>query len=465
MLSIFLAVLVLGAVFSFAGPDTRQAAKDWAQMDKMLTEREKFQYQSSFEKHPDEFVSNWLDFSENFTAAAGDFAERYGSDRTSLQDFFQKVIKPSEADRECFIFVDQYLFAVSDMERMHRQITDWAESMGKDNYLRWEQMTDTDNTKTELKYRYARRALAGYNAAAKLNPDSDYSELVKKAESAERETKDLYIKTMESIKWPGHNKNFTGPGNPGELSEAALEFLRNNPKWSRPEYDDEHIPYAACVTGSGWEVYKTAPLTNVPTQYSLDMLVAFTGKNDPDIVYAYNMVFYTAEESGVKKALPFRYANSKQYQKYQMLKKSVTKGPSGVQPVSGGFGLGRLIFGLLLIAGGIMGSKNLLALKINNSGEMIEKLAFLYFPLGILLTLTGFLGFIFNLFSLSPFASLLPQISALILGLVFIHKSPGPVPLSITEKLGLLEPAEPLMGAAGIVLGFLHLIIGGMRFF
>jgi len=35
------------------------------------------------------------------------------------------------------------------------------------------------------------------------------------------------------------------------------------------------------------------------------------------------MVFYTVEEGGVQKALPFRYANSRQYAKYRMLMSNV----------------------------------------------------------------------------------------------------------------------------------------------
>lgn len=121
------------------------------------------------------------------------------------------------------------------------------------------------------------------------------------------------------LKWPGHNADFAGPGSPDELAQAALEFLRKNPNWSKPEYDDEHIPVAACVTAKGWEVSKTAPLTKQTTQYSLDIFVAFKGKKNPKIAYCCNMVFYTAEEAGVNMGLPFRYANSRQYAKYRML--------------------------------------------------------------------------------------------------------------------------------------------------
>ncbi|MCD4654491.1 hypothetical protein K8T06_11235, partial [bacterium] len=63
--------------------------------------------------------------------------------------------------------------------------------------------------------------------------------------------------------WPDHNPNYSGPGKPEKIAEAALDFLKKNPDWSKPEYDDVHTPYAARVTGKDWEVYKKAPLTHV----------------------------------------------------------------------------------------------------------------------------------------------------------------------------------------------------------
>ncbi len=464
---LFLIMIFIGSCMLSAGPGSEQISKDWVEMDKLLTEREAFLYQSEFEKNPDEFISSWLEFRRRFKQKSTEFGERYGTDRNMLQEAFQKHFKPVEANRECYVLIDQYLFA--DIDQMHNNITLWAEKMGEENYDRWEQFSNPDKTKLELKYRYAQRALKGYKAAAKMNPDKDYEEQIKKCESAEKESKAVYIKTMESIIWPGNNKDFEGPGKPGELASAALEFLKKHPDWSRPEYDDEHIPYAACVTGNSWEVWKKAPLTDAPTQYSLDMLVAFSGKNDPDIVYVYNMVFYTAEEAGVEKGLPFKYASSKQYQKYQMLKKSVPKG-SRSDETSGDatdspFSAGRILFSLLLMAGGILGAENIITRFLPNLKGLYGKLGFLYLPLGIILLLSGFLGFIINLFSLAPHASLIPQIISVLLGLSFIHDSPGPIPITLTEKLAFIDAFEPAYGTAGILFGLLHLIIGGLPLF
>lgn len=479
---IFLWLMATAAVAS----DPNQAAEDWKKMDRLLTEREIFLYQSEFDKTPDAFVDNWLKFSAEFRKEAAAFTERHGSDRNTLNRLYENIQKPTGVQRENYQFVNELLGA--DIDGLHRTILGWAEAMGSDNYLRWEQLKDPDPNKVELKLRYAQRAVIGYRLADRLQPDADYREALDKSVAAEKETKALYTKTLESLTWPGHNKKFDGPGKPDDLAAAALEFLRENPKWSKPEYDDEHIPYAACVTGSGWDVWKRAPLTETPTQYSLDITVAFTGTKDPDIVYVYSMVFYTAEEEGIKKALPFKYANSKQYQKYHMLKKTVpnnavygksvgtkqSPADTAAQPATGNtgktadesptkgsfFSPWRLIFGVLLILAGLIGTQTMVAARLPNMKPFLEKLVALTMPVGLLIGLLGLLGFLCNLVRLAPLASLLPQATGALLGTLFLKKKPGPVPSVYLEKIPLPLSLEPPLGVTAAILGLLHLIIG-----
>ena len=53
------------------------------------------------------------------------------------------------------------------------------------------------------------------------------------------------------------------------------------------------------------------------------MLVAFSGKADPDLVYVYHMVFYTAEFAGATPELPFRHVNARQHAHFRMLRENV----------------------------------------------------------------------------------------------------------------------------------------------
>ncbi|MBN1296835.1 hypothetical protein JXA80_08630 [bacterium] len=438
------------------------AGDDWKKMDALLTEREAFLYESAFSKDPEPFVENWLKFKDTFTREAAKFTETYGSDRNSLNQVFESASKPAGVSRESYQLVNEFLGA--DIDRLHETIVGWAESIGRDQFRSWGQLTDPDPRKIELKNKYAQRALLGYRMAARLNPDGDYGDALKACEDAAKETLAQYRKNLESLPWPGHNPAFKGPGKPDALAKAALQFLRDNPSWSKPEYDDEHIPYAASVTGSDWEIWKRAPVTQETTQYSLDITVAFTGAKDPDIVYVYTMVFYTEEEAGVKKGLPFKYASSKQYQKFQMLKKNVRQSASSGSSGSGsGFGLGRLIIALLWIAGGLIGARSILQPKFPALKPLLNTLTSLTMPVGLAMTVIGLLGFLWNLVRFVPHASFAMQATGVILGIIFLKKNPGPIPPSAgLDKIPLPPTLEAPMGLVTLILGAAHLLFGGL---
>lgn len=455
-----------------ANPDPAQIARDWVEMDALFTEQDSFLYQHEFDENPDSFVERWLEFRDRFKTRYAAFEARYGKDRNAMIEQFRAVEKPEAASRELYAFISAYLG--SDIDSQRANIVRWAEHMGENNYLRWQQMKDPDPTKMELKHRYAKNALTGYKAAAQLSPETDYREQIKNSEAAEKESRAQYMETLSALTWPGHNPSFEGPGNPDDLAGAALRFLQENPKWSKPEYDDEHIPYAAAVTGKGWEVWKRAPLTRETTQYSLDMVVAFTGTVDPDIVYVYSMVFYTAEEGGVQKALPFRYANSKLYQKHQMLRKSIpgsavtvasTPGARAGEPSGATFFLWRVVMGLLLIAGGAVAGKAVLIDRLPKIEPVIGKAEAFVIPLGFALIAFGAVGFLGNLIRLAPFASLLPQAVAICLGLVFVRGWSHPQLSKYLDKIKGIEGYKTPLGLAAIVLGVLHLLIGRFPLF
>jgi len=474
-----IAMVLVMSVGVFAEIDKKQAGKDWLSMDKLLDGKDRFNFQNKFEKDPGGFVKSWQEYSKQFSKEYSSFAGKYGSERQVLNEVFDGVTKPLDAKRDHYQMINELTdFSV---EGRTKAILGWADRAGRQNYSRWESMKEPAPEKYELKLKYARSALQFFQAADVLNPDGDYGEFIDQAKKAVKETEPLVKKALEGHVWPGHNKDYSGPGDMDEIAAAALEFLKKNPDWTKPEYDDTHEPYAACVTGNDWMVYKKAPLTHVPTQYSLDVLVAFTGKKDPDVAYVYHMVFYTTEEGGVKKGLPLRYANSRQYAKYKMLLDNVPKGSSGGGTSGGGFGLWRLILSVFLIAGGLIGGGAFFSAKIPQLKGIVSMLGGLTLPIGGVLLITGLGGFICNLIRLVPLASILPQITALALGVLFLRKSPmfqtssGGTEDQAGEKkvakaaeflgkFAFLDSMESTLGFAGVILGLLHLIMGGFGF-
>ena len=305
--------------------DKKQAKEDWKALA-ALCERYQcdFRSQSYIKKMGAQAHGEWAAWKEAFTPLTETFKQRYGERVPDVLEAFKDISKPMGVEMDAWQ-VANVAYNV-DFARQERDFAEWTLEWGKDAYRISTHIQPEDRENVGLKVQRAEDAVRYFKLAKLWNPDGDYDEYLEQAEANVEATRPLWAEALKALKWPGHNKEFAGSGDADELAKAALEFLTKNPKWSKPEFDDEHTPLAACVEGKGWEVYKKAPLTEQPTQYSLDVLVAFTGKKDADLVYCYHMVFYTAEEAGVAKALPFRFANSKQYACYRMLKANVPTG-------------------------------------------------------------------------------------------------------------------------------------------
>lgn len=304
--------------------DVAQAQEDWKALAALCDEYQaNFQSESDVKKKGAVIHKAWGDWKQRFEPVRNQFRDRYGDDNVKVYGAFEDVPKPEGVELEAALAAN-VAYGIDFAER-ERRIAGWAEGWAKDA-LRTSNSIPVDNKeKLELKYARAEGAVKYYKLAQLWNPDGKYDDAIQKAEAAAAEALPLWKEVLTELTWPGHNKDYAGPGKPDEIAKAVLEFLKENPKWSAREYDDEHAPYAACVEGKDWEVWKRAPLTQEPTQYCLEVLVAFEGKADPDLVYVYHMVFYTAEAAGVKPGLPIKYGSSKQYASFRMLKDNVPK--------------------------------------------------------------------------------------------------------------------------------------------
>ncbi|MBN2307661.1 MAG: hypothetical protein JXR94_01745 [Candidatus Hydrogenedentes bacterium] len=499
-------VIALIAPVAIAAVDVSQAQKDWQNLAELVTQfQQEFMSRSNIEKKGDTLPDEWNEWRTRFEQAMAEFKERYGATAGEVTQAFEGVQRPLDVAMPA----DQAFMVASgiDVAAQQKQLVDAAMDLGRESYTKWKNL-DAAPTKMELKVDYAQRALNYFGLAKKLDPEgSGYDEFLAQAQAAYDESYPEWEKVLKELTWPGHNPDFAGPGDPDELAQAAVEYLSGN-KWTKPEYDDEHIPIAACVRGKDWEVYKKTALGE-PTQYSLDMFVAFQGTKDPKIAYAYEMVLYTREEPGVEKGLPFRYGNSRQYAKYKMLMENVPKGArsggggaaggGGARPTSGFSGfLWRLILAVALLAGGLVGAAPLLKKQVPALAGLCDTLGASRGRLGIVVAAVGALCFLRALvLYFSPLTDLLPQAVAILLGLALAKDTllggaagaspageapsdeaaaepaegegaPGKPAGFVARHRGLLEGIarhELRLGVASLFLGIVHLLLAGLWLF
>lgn len=305
--------------------DPKQAKEDWKKLGTLC---EKYQRellsQSEVKAKGAAWYDEWQAWKKEFEPARATFKERYGESVPGILEAFKGLERPMGVEMDAWQVAS--LSYDLDLAQQEEKFAGWAVGWGKDAYRVSNTIKSDNKEKLELKYVRAEGAVRYFKLAKQWNPKGDYDEYIQQAEAAVKEARPLWEETLKALKWPGHNADFAGPGQADALAQAALDFLRKNPNWTKPEYDDEHVPLAACVTGKGWDVSKKAPLTEAPTQYSVEIFVAFGGQKEPTLAYCYHMVFYTREEAGVAKEPPFYYANAKQYAHFRMLRENVPGG-------------------------------------------------------------------------------------------------------------------------------------------
>ncbi len=469
--------------------DAPQAAADWKTLSDLTNHYvSDLLSQSTFQKQGQAFIDDWKAWRGKFEPFFKQFTERYGTSYDQVTKAFEGVTQPLDVNQDIGSLYNSA--SNIDLVAQEKQIVQWAADLGRESYQRWSGLKDPDTSKMELKFDYADRAVRYFTLAAELDPQGDYASFIEQANAAREQSNADWQKVLKDLTWPGHNPQFAGPGDPDALAAAALDYLKQAESWSRPEYDDEHIPIAACVTAKDWEVYKTTAL-GAPTQYSLDCFVAFKGTQDPNIAYGYHMVFYTREDPGVEKAPPFRYANSQQYAKYKMLMANVPAmrgggggmaGAGGSSVVGGGSLIGwllRLILAAALIVAGLLAASTVVKAKTAALNSAYDKLSPMTSTIGLILLIVGLVCFLRALLHLAPLADLLPQILAVGLGLTLARDVILRQPVAATEgaeaapatvdfksrsrqKLDQLATHQAALGLACLVLGVLHLLLGGL---
>jgi len=499
--SFFCLVFFLSFSSVLAEVDQKQALKDWREAESLYKEWEtELRSEAAFNKSPDQFVEKWLAFKKRFDPFWENFTARYGLNNNEVLTAFQDIEKPLDVEQD---FTTVY-FSLQSVPEHSKQLLSWSLRTAQEKYREWQRgKTNPPHPhKIELWLNQAETALQCFKIAEKLNPQGDYGENITIAEEAVKEARVAFEKNLdaEEMKWPGNNPDWVGEGSPDDLCEAALDFLKKNPAVRGDAYLDDPVePLAVSLASSDWSVYKKAPLTHQPTQYSLDFYVAFAGKKEPRLAYRYLFTFYTKEEAGVKKEPPFYYANPHLYNHYKILKSNVTRqqAASSSSTTSGFSGLVlRLFLSFSLIVGGLLAAATFFREKIPVMSGFYARLDTQRGVVGIFMMIVGGLCFLRAfIFYFAPLTDILPILMAVVLGLILsfetlVGQQPKTTPstpagpetetattdqkttcksreflVANKELFRKLEQNQLLLGFVAIALGLVHLVSGGSWLF
>ncbi|MBN2381394.1 hypothetical protein JXQ70_00790 [bacterium] len=493
----------------WAGVDQGQALDDWREAARFRKEYDDgLRWESDFSKDPEGYVEKWLSFKKQFDPFWSAFMKRYGQDRRVVMAAFESVEQPLDVETD----IGTLFSILEEVPGKGQNIVDWAVRLGEDSYREWQRGKDNPPHahKVELWLDKAEKALFAFDLVRKLDPDGEHESRITLAREAVKEARAAFEKNLnsEEMRWPGNNPAWSGEGDPDALCAAAMAFLRAHPDQRGDAYrGDTGEPLAVSLAGQDWEVYKKAPLTEQPTQFSLDFHVAFASLKDSRMAYTYRFSFYTKEEAGVKKAPPFFYANPHLYAHYTMLRENIPqdKSTGGLsrRPTRGFFGLVfRLLLSLGLIGGGLLAAASFLRDKVPALSSVLNTLVRSRSGVGIGLLIIGLLCFLRALvLFFAPLTDLLPQAMAMILGVmlgldILIKKSTSdtesvdeqaqgkenPVDQAMDRardaarkaqdllvehqaRIRKLEQRQVPLGLAAIALGLIHLLAGGLWLF
>ena len=294
-------------------------------------------------------------------------------------------------------------------------------------------------------------------------------ETIKKDSKSAMKEKDNQV---DEGKWPGQFKKFNGPGSVNGLSEKALDWFKNDTKgWA------EANPLLVAVKGDWISAKKN--IFDETIQWGLPIYLAAHKKKDTDIVRVFSLTLLTQEEKGIKKLPPFTGAWVGD--NFDMRMKNLPGSSSSKTP----FFLWRLMLSLSLLALGAAAVSQKLGLLNSKFKIFTDELAYYKGHIGVCASILGILFFLNNLMLIAPFSDILPQLFAVLAGIIsgakifeketkdmkFPKLLSGAVQkihglfANNSEKLEKMKAFEVPLGLVCLVLGFLHLIAGGLILF
>ena len=308
--------------------------------------------------------------------------------------------------------------------------------------------------------------------AAKMDPqNAKVKELLGKYDAQKAKAVEGVEKAIDARAWNPNSEAFQGPGNPKELIAAAREFLIREGWCDKPK----SIILAARID-EDWRM-GDLNLLGQPINWQLGMEVAFQSEENKDkgLAQIFYLSFYTRDAD---KKLPFaKTAVGDNY----LIRAAKIKSGKGCDSRSCGSGFVGLAFWFALVAGnvlaGILAAAPLLTTKIPSSKKFVEVLSPWRKGIGVAALAIGLISFVRALaFHFAPLSDLLPQVSAILMGLILAKElllAKRATAAAVEQKaqdllirnqrfLEKLEQKQVPLGVVCLVLGLLHLLMGGV---
>jgi len=433
-----------------------------------------------FEKH-EEFLNNIIDVEENVIPDANrkldDWAEVYGTTAEEQSAAFEKIyaeglpIQAAALDPSwgTDVFADHYAF-----------INDKFAAVSATRLVCADELLTSANTSIstieavlpEYRAPIYEEALKELNLALKYDSEnSQAEELIAKIEKDSGSVLEERDEKIDAGKWPGQFDNFAGPGDVYDLSEAALEWFENDT--GEKGWADSN-PLLVAVKGDWVSAQKNRLGETI--QWGLPIYLAVQQEDGTDIVRVFSLTIITREESEIKKEPPFTGAWVGDNFDMRLGNLPTSSGSSG-----GPFILWKVLLSLSLLALGTVAAGSALSSLNPKVKELVDKLLPHQAMIGAIAATFGILFFVKNLLVMAPFSDILPQLLAVITGLVFGAKffqeksksmhTPEQLSGAVgkanelldknEEKLAKLRVYEVPLGYACLAAGILHLLSGG----
>lgn len=258
-------------------------------------------------------------------------------------------------------------------------------------------------------------------------------------------------KSIDSRGWPGHIADFQGPGTTKALAQSILEYTARTKIIGNPAKDASK-PLAVCITSNWFSGSKN--IIGETTSWCLKASIAFERDKDKDVADVFDVTVSTKEERGVAKAPPWAGMSIPNAWQMRMSKVAgrAAHGTGGDASTAGGLGLFGWLLAMANILAGLLAVAPLVTRKLPQAKGFYDKITPFRNLIGVVVLCVGAAALFWCLVTLRPLANLLPQLAAIVAGL-FLGKElllRKPAMVAATPPAGPADsPAQATASPAG----------------